>query len=160
MWPGLSSFFLPALNALLNALSSIALVAGYFFIRARRISEHRGAMFTAFIFSTVFLVTYITNHALHGDMHFQGQGFVRGVYFPLLISHIALSVVALPMILITSFCRSQGGFRLTGGWRGSRFRSGCMCRLPVSSFTRCWLGAGEGEASRRGRRGRKGDRRT
>jgi putative membrane protein len=107
---GTQLLFLPALNALLNALSSIALVAGYFFIRARRISEHRGAMFTAFIFSTVFLVTYITNHALHGDMHFQGQGFVRGVYFPLLISHIALSVVALPMILITFFLSLTGRF--------------------------------------------------
>jgi putative membrane protein len=55
-------------------------------------------------------VTYITNHALHGDMHFQGQGFVRGVYFPLLISHIALSVVALPMILITFFLSLTGRF--------------------------------------------------
>jgi putative membrane protein len=107
---GTQLLFLPALNALLNALSSIALVTGFFFIRSRRISEHRAAMFTAFIFSTVFLVTYITNHALHGDMHFQGQGFVRYVYFPLLISHIALSVVALPMILITFFLSLTGRF--------------------------------------------------
>src|SRR5260221_8780089 len=81
---GTQLLFLPALNALLNGLSAIALVIGFFFIRAKRISEHRAAMFIAFIFSTLFLVTYITNHALHGDMHFQGQGFVRYVYFPLL----------------------------------------------------------------------------
>ena len=107
---GTQLLFLPALNALLNGLSAIALVIGFFFIRAKRISEHRAAMFIAFIFSTLFLVTYITNHALHGDMHFQGQGFVRSVYFPLLISHIGLSVVALPMILITFFLSLTGRF--------------------------------------------------
>jgi putative membrane protein len=107
---GTQLLFLPALNALLNGLSAVALVIGFFFIRAKRISEHRAAMFTAFIFSTVFLVTYIMNHALHGDMHFQGQGFVRYVYFPLLISHILLSVVALPMILITFFLSLTGRF--------------------------------------------------
>jgi putative membrane protein len=107
---GTHLLFLPALNALLNALSAIALVCGFRFIRARRIREHRAAMFTAFIFSSVFLVTYITNHALHGDMRFQGLGAIRYVYFPLLISHIALSVLALPMILITFFLSLSGRF--------------------------------------------------
>jgi putative membrane protein len=67
-------------------------------------------MFTAFVFSALFLVTYITNHALHGDMKFHGQGGIREVYFPLLISHIGLSVVALPMILITFFLSLSGRF--------------------------------------------------
>jgi putative membrane protein len=107
---GTHLLFLPALNALLNGLSAIALVVGYWFIRAKQISRHRTAMFVAFIFSTLFLVTYITNHALHGDMRFQGQGFIRVVYFPLLISHIGLSVVALPMILITFFLSLTGRF--------------------------------------------------
>jgi putative membrane protein len=107
---GTQLLFLPALNALLNALSAVALVIGLFFIRAKRISQHRAAMFTAFIFSTVFLVTYITNHALHGDMRFLGQGLVRNIYFPLLISHISLSVVALPLILITFFLSLTGRF--------------------------------------------------
>ena len=107
---GTHLLFLPALNALLNGLSAIALVVGYWFIRAKQISRHRTAMFVAFIFSTLFLVTYITNHALHGDMRFQGQGIIRVVYFPLLISHIGLSVVALPMILITFFLSLTGRF--------------------------------------------------
>ena len=107
---GTHLLFLPALNALLNALSAIALVIGFFCIRAKQISRHRMSMFIAFIFSTLFLVTYITNHALHGDMHFQGQGIVRLVYFPLLISHIGLSAVALPMILITFFLSLTGRF--------------------------------------------------
>jgi putative membrane protein len=107
---GTHLLFLPALNALLNALSAIALVIGFSFIRSRRVSEHRAAMFTAFVFSSLFLVTYITNHALHGDMRFQGTGAIRYLYFPLLISHIGLSVVALPMILITFFLSLSGRF--------------------------------------------------
>ena len=102
--------FLPALNAFLNALSAVALVTGFSFIRGRRVSEHRAAMSTAFVFSCLFLVTYITNHALHGDMRFEGPEAIRYVYFPLLISHIGLSVVALPMILITFFLSLSGRF--------------------------------------------------
>jgi len=107
---GTHLLFLPALNALLNALSALALVTGFCFIRAKRIGEHRAAMLTAFVFSSLFLVTYITNHALHGDMRFHGEGTIRFVYFPLLISHIGLSVVALPMILITFFLSLSGRF--------------------------------------------------
>ncbi len=107
---GTRLLFLPALNALLNALSAIALVAGFLFIRSKRIALHRAAMLTAFVFSCFFLVTYVTNHALHGDMRFHGQGSIRPVYFTLLISHIGLSVVALPMILITFFLSLSGRF--------------------------------------------------
>jgi len=107
---GTHLLFLPALNALLNSLSAIALVTGFCFIHAKRVSQHRAAMFTAFVFSSIFLVTYIINHALHGDTRFQGQGGIRYVYFPLLISHIGLSVVALPMILITFFLSLSGRF--------------------------------------------------
>ncbi len=107
---GTHLLFLPSLNALLNALSAIALVIGFRLIRAHRVSGHRAAMFAAFVFSCLFLVTYITNHALHGDMRFQGAGAIRYIYFPLLISHIGLSVVALPMILITFFLSLTGRF--------------------------------------------------
>jgi putative membrane protein len=103
--------FLPALNALLNALAAIALVTGFSFIRARRIAAHRAAMFTAFVFSSVFLACYITNYALHGEVVFpKDAGSVRWVYFPLLISHIILAVIALPMILITFFLSLTGRF--------------------------------------------------
>jgi putative membrane protein len=107
---GTHLLFLPALNALLNGLSAAALVIGFGFIRAKNIGAHRASMFTAFIFSSLFLVTYITNHALHGDMLFHGQGTVRSIYFPLLISHIGLSVCALPLILITFFLSLSGRF--------------------------------------------------
>ncbi len=104
--------FLPALNAVLNTCCTVALLFGLRFIRRREITAHRNSMFTAFLFSSLFLVTYITNHAMHGDMRFLGQGSVRPIYFALLISHIFLSVVALPMILITFFLSLSGRFPL------------------------------------------------
>jgi putative membrane protein len=100
--------FLPALNALLNGLSATALLIGYTFIRARHIHAHRVAMMTAFGFSTLFLVSYILHHALHGDVRYPAHAALRSVYLPLLASHIILAVVALPLILVTFF------FSLTG----------------------------------------------
>ena len=103
--------FLPALNATFNTLCTVFLLFGYRFIMRRRITAHRNSMFAAFVVSSLFLVSYIVNHALHGDMRFLGQGHVlRVAYFALLISHIFLSVVALPMILITFFLSLTGRF--------------------------------------------------
>lgn len=97
--------FLPALNAVLNGLSAIALVIGYARIRARRFAQHRASMFAAFLFSSVFLVSYIANHALHGDSHLpvSHTSTLWYGYATLLTSHILLSIVALPLILITFF---------------------------------------------------------
>lgn len=100
--------FLPALNAVLNGLSATALLIGFTFIRARRIPAHRAAMVTAFVFSSLFLVSYILHHALHGDVRYPLHGALRSVYLPLLASHILLAIVALPLILVTFF------FSLTG----------------------------------------------
>jgi putative membrane protein len=100
--------FLPALNALLNALSATALLIGYTFIRARKIKAHRAAMITAFAFSTLFLVSYILHHALHGDVRYPVYGALRTVYLPLLASHIVLAVVTLPLVLVTFFFSLSG----------------------------------------------------
>jgi putative membrane protein len=100
--------FLPALNAILNGLAATALLIGYTFIRSRRIRAHRTAMITAFIFSTLFLISYIAHHALHGDVRYPLHAALRGAYLPLLASHIVLAIVALPMVLVTFF------FSLTG----------------------------------------------
>ena len=100
--------FLPALNALLNGLSATALLIGYTFIRARRIQAHRAAMMTAFAFSTLFLVSYILHHALHGDVRYPAHAALRSVYLPLLASHIVLAVVALPLVLVTFFFSLSG----------------------------------------------------
>ena len=101
---GMRLRFLPALNALFNGLSAIALVVGFSFIKRKRIAAHRASMLTAFAFSTLFLISYITNHWLHGDMRFPGpHNAVWITYIVILISHITLSVVALPLVLITLF---------------------------------------------------------
>ncbi|HEY8967282.1 MAG TPA: DUF420 domain-containing protein [Candidatus Methylacidiphilales bacterium] len=102
--------FLPLVNAAMNSLAAIALVVGFVHIKAGRIAAHRAAMLAAFVFSSIFLVSYILNHHLHGDAVFQGQGAVRWVYFPILITHILLSLVALPLILITFFLSLTGRF--------------------------------------------------
>lgn len=102
--------FLPALNATFNGLSAIALVTGFVFIRKRQIVRHRRSMITAFVFSCLFLASYLTSHALHGDILFTGHGAVRGIYFGVLASHIVLSMVALPLILITFFFSLSGRF--------------------------------------------------
>ena len=107
---GTQLVFLPALNAVLNTLCTVALLFGLYFIRHQAVTRHRNSMFAAFFFSTLFLVSYIANHALHGDAHFQGHGAIRVGYFALLISHILLSVLALPMILITFFLSLTGRF--------------------------------------------------
>ena len=101
---------LPLLNAVLNALCTVALVTGFVFIRGRKIPQHRAAMFTAFFFSSIFLVSYLTNFTLHGETHFNRMSAWWPFYWKLLASHIVLSVVALPMILITFFLSLTGRF--------------------------------------------------
>lgn len=100
--------FLPALNAVLNGCAAVALLVGLSLIRARKIAEHRLAMMVAFALSSLFLLSYITHHALHGDSRYPGHGPLRAVYLALLASHVLLSVVALPLVLTTFF------FSLTG----------------------------------------------
>jgi putative membrane protein len=100
--------FLPALNAVLNGLAATALLIGFTFIRARNIRAHRTSMMTAFGFSSLFLVSYILHHALHGDVRYPVHAAFRTFYLSLLASHIFLAVVALPMVLVTFF------FSLTG----------------------------------------------
>lgn len=101
---------LPLLNAVLNALCTIALVIGFGYVRARRIAQHRAAMVTAFFFSSIFLVSYLTNFTLHGETHFNRLSAWWPFYWKLLASHVFLSVVALPMILITFFLSLTGRF--------------------------------------------------
>jgi putative membrane protein len=90
---------LPAANASFNALSAICLVLGYINIRRGNRVTHMRFMLSATVFSALFLVSYITYHFFHGDTKFPGHGLVRTAYLTILISHIGLSMVALPLIL-------------------------------------------------------------
>ena len=104
--------FLPALNALLNALCTFFLMRGFSHIRSFNISAHRNNMFAAFAVSSLFLACYIANFALHGDMRFPlGHPFARAIYlWILLLPHVLLAVVALPLILITFYLSLSGHF--------------------------------------------------
>jgi len=103
---------LPAFNALFNALSACCLVAGYTAIRMRHIRLHMTLMLSALVWSALFLITYVIYHGVHGDTHFLGTGFIRPVYFTILISHIILSAVMLPLILTTVYFAFTRRFRI------------------------------------------------
>jgi uncharacterized membrane protein YozB (DUF420 family) len=92
---------LPAVNASLNALSTVWLVTGWFFIRRREIERHRFCMLAAFVTSTLFLTSYLVYHANVGSVPFRGQGAIRTIYFAILVSHIVLAAVILPLALMT-----------------------------------------------------------
>jgi uncharacterized membrane protein YozB (DUF420 family) len=92
---------LPALNASLNALSGLLLVAGYALIRARRIEQHRWCMLAAFTTSSLFLASYLIYHAQVGSVPFRRQGLVRPVYFTILITHVLLAAAVVPLALVT-----------------------------------------------------------
>ena len=94
---------LPALNALLNSLTSIFLITGLIFIKRNRVDWHKYAMLAATLTSAIFLVSYITYHHYHGDTKFVGHGTVRTIYFTVLISHILLSAAQVPLILSTLY---------------------------------------------------------
>jgi len=101
---------LPLVNAILNALATVALLTGFYEIRERRILHHRASMFAAFFFSSIFLVSYLVNFTLHGETKFDRLNHWWPIYWKLLASHIVLSVVALPLILITFFLSLTGRF--------------------------------------------------
>lgn len=92
---------LPALNASLNALSGLLLLAGYLMIRTRRTKQHRRCMIAAFIASSVFLVCYVVYHAQVGSVPFTRQGFVRPLYFTILATHVTLAAAVPPLAIVT-----------------------------------------------------------
>ncbi|HEY2460451.1 MAG TPA: DUF420 domain-containing protein [Candidatus Acidoferrum sp.] len=90
-----------AFNASLNGCSAILLSGGYIAIRNRKIAVHKVFMISAFTVSSIFLASYLLYHYRVGHVAFQGQGWIRPVYFVLLGTHTVLAVVIVPMILIT-----------------------------------------------------------
>jgi len=94
---------LPGVNALLNSTSAVLLVAGYRFIRQRNIRAHQTCMVSAFMVSVLFLVSYLTYHYYAGTTRFSGQGWVRVLYFSILLSHTVLAALVPFLALLTLF---------------------------------------------------------
>ncbi len=103
---------LPHLNASLNAASGILLLAGFFFIRQRKITAHVICMVSALCVSTLFLVSYLVYHYNYGSIRFNGQGAVRQLYLGILLTHTVLAVVIVPLIIITLRRAMRGEYRL------------------------------------------------
>ena len=100
----------PALNATLNGTSAVFLVLAYLAIRRRDVVTHSRRILVSLGASTLFLVSYIVYHSVHGDTPFGGEGLVRPLYFFVLISHVGLSAVALPLVFMSLFLSLSGRF--------------------------------------------------
>jgi len=95
----LSAF--PPLNATLNGLSAVLLIAGLGFIRGGRRNAHRACMIAALVVSTLFLVSYVTYHLQAGTTHYVGTGWIRKLYFSILLTHTALAAAVPPLAIVT-----------------------------------------------------------
>jgi len=94
---------LPTLNAFLNGTSAVLLTVGYVFIRLKKVTAHKTCMVTAFGVSSLFLISYLIYHYHVGSVPFGGTGWIRPVYFTLLISHIILAMCIVPLALVTIY---------------------------------------------------------
>ena len=114
---------LPAVNATLNGIAGVLLLIGFLLIRSRRIELHRRFMIAAFGASSLFLVSYLVYHAQVGSVRFTRQGFVRPLYFTILITHVVLAAAVLPLAILT----------LTRGLKGrfSAHRAIARWTLPI-----------------------------
>jgi uncharacterized membrane protein YozB (DUF420 family) len=93
---------LPALNATLNAISTVLLVTGYVFIRRGDRRKHKACMIAALTTSAMFLTSYVIYHAQVGSVPFKGTGWIRTLYFAVLIPHVILAAAIVPPVLITA----------------------------------------------------------
>lgn len=94
-------YFLPKLNAIINGLCSVLLIISFFQIKKKNIQAHKKLNITTFILSSFFLVSYILFHYFVKETSFGGTGFIRYIYYTILISHIILAAAVLPLILLS-----------------------------------------------------------
>ncbi len=92
---------LPAVNATLNGISAILLTMGFVFIKRGKKEAHQRCMISAFLVSAVFLICYLIYHYYAGSTKFTATGWIRPVYFTILITHVILAAAIVPMILMT-----------------------------------------------------------
>lgn len=94
---------LPTVNATLNTISAALLTIGFVMIRRRKTVAHRNCMIAAFVVSGLFLTSYLIYHYHAGSTPFEGTGWIRSIYFAVLIPHIILAALILPLALITLY---------------------------------------------------------
>ena len=96
---------LPAVNAILNALSAALLLTGFYFIRRQRIAAHRACMIAALVSSSLFLTSYLTYLAHVGSVRFPGHGAARVLYLSILLTHTVLAA-AVPVLALVTLSRA------------------------------------------------------
>lgn len=101
---------LPTLNAILNATSGLLIVLGYRNIKRSNKEAHRRFMLSAIAVSAIFFVSYLFYHWNVGSVKFQGAGFIRYVYFTILITHTIMAVAIVPLVLRTVYLALKGNF--------------------------------------------------
>ncbi|MFU8860623.1 MAG: DUF420 domain-containing protein [Cyclonatronaceae bacterium] len=101
---------LPALNAIFNSIATVFLILGFISVKKRKFKNHMRYMISAFVMSCLFLVSYVVYHNFVGHTPFPGQGWIRPVYFTILISHIILSAAVVPLILSSFYFSFAGKF--------------------------------------------------
>lgn len=115
---------LPAVNAALNGVSAVFIVVGFVAIRRRQVHVHQRCMMSAVIFSALFLASYLYYHFLVRGGHateFSYGGWIRPLYFFVLISHIVLAIIVVPPVLITAWL----------GWRNRLTTHVWLARLTL-----------------------------
>ncbi|HAD97057.1 MAG TPA: DUF420 domain-containing protein [Cryomorphaceae bacterium] len=100
---GIDRGTLPAFHAILNGSTAVLLILGLWFIRNRNITAHRSVMLFAFGLSAIFLVSYVISKLNADPIPYGGEGWIRGLYFSVLISHILLSIPVLPLAMLAIY---------------------------------------------------------
>lgn len=93
----------PAVNAVINSATSLLLITGFYFIKNKMIKLHRISMMSAFVLGSLFLVSYVIYHSMADSTSFGGEGWIRPVYYFLLLSHILLAIVVVPFVLFAFY---------------------------------------------------------
>ena len=101
---------LPFFHAILNGSTSVLLLTGFILIKNKKTNAHKVSMLSAFVLSSVFLISYVTSKLTNDPVPFGGEGFIRIAYFFVLITHIILSIAVLPLALFSIYRGITGEF--------------------------------------------------
>ena len=102
---------LPFFHAILNGCTSILLITGFVLIKNKKTKAHKISMMTAFVLSSVFLISYVVSKLTNDPVPFGGEGTIRYIYFFVLVSHITLSIPVLPLALFSIYRGITGEFK-------------------------------------------------
>ncbi len=100
---GTESGTFPLFHAVINGATAVILLTGYFFMTIKEYKWHRNFMISAFVLSSIFLISYVLSKISNDPVPYGGEGFMRYFYFFILISHIFLSAIIIPLVLFTMY---------------------------------------------------------